>query len=134
MAMTDPEASRHIEVKDGDHAVADAEVSASPEPGGTARATLRAGPGHIAPGSRASLVDAVMDLPEVQQSSRLQAAIPSATASRWSACDSGLTTLPRVRPGPPHWWTPRCRRRTNPGPARSVMANHLPVTEQPVWS
>jgi hypothetical protein len=74
--MSDPEASRHIEVKDGDHIVAGAEVSASPGPRGTARATLRAEPGHITPGSRARLVDAVMDLPEVQESSRLQAAIP----------------------------------------------------------
>jgi len=74
--MTDPDASRHIEVKDGDHTVASAEVSASPEPGGTARATLRAASGHIAPGSRASLVDAVMDLPEVQESSRLEAGMP----------------------------------------------------------
>lgn len=74
--MSDPEASRHIEVKDGDHTVATAEVPAPPEPGGTARATLRAESGHIAPGMRASLVDAVMDLPEVQESSRLQAAIP----------------------------------------------------------
>jgi hypothetical protein len=74
--MTDPKAFRHIEVKDGDHTVADAEVSTSPEPDGTARATLRAASGHIAPGSRARLVDAVMDLPEVQESSRLEAAIP----------------------------------------------------------
>lgn len=74
--MTDPEGSRHVEVNDGDQTVADAEVSAPPEPGGTARATLRAASGHIAPGSRASLVDAVMDLPEVQESSRLEAAIP----------------------------------------------------------
>ena len=74
--MTDPEASRHVEIKDGDRTVADAEVSATPERGGTARATLRAASGHIAPGSRASLVDAVMDLPEVRESSRLEAAIP----------------------------------------------------------
>jgi hypothetical protein len=74
--MTDPEASRHVEVKDGDQTVADADVSAPPESGGTARATLRAASGHIPPGSRASLVDAVMNMPEVQESSRLQAAIP----------------------------------------------------------
>jgi hypothetical protein len=35
---------------------------------------LRAEPGHITPGRRASLVDAVLDLPEVQQSARLEAA------------------------------------------------------------
>lgn len=74
--MTDPDTSRHIEVKDGDKTVADADVSTSHEPEGTTRASLRAASGHIAPGSRASLVDAVMDLPEVQESSRLEAAVP----------------------------------------------------------
>jgi hypothetical protein len=74
--MTDPRTSRHIEVKDGDQTVADAEVSASGEPEGTARASLHAASGHIAPGSRANLVDAVMDLPEVRDSSRLEASVP----------------------------------------------------------
>jgi hypothetical protein len=74
--MTDPETSRHIEVEGGDQTVADADVSASAQPGGTARASLRAASGHIEPGSRARLVDAVMDLPEVRESSRLKAAIP----------------------------------------------------------
>lgn len=74
--MTDPQTSRHVEVKDGDQTVADADVSASPEPEGTATASLRSAAGHIAPGSRASLVDAVMDLPEVRESSRLKAAVP----------------------------------------------------------
>ena len=36
--------------------------------------SLRAEPGHITPGCRASLVDAVLDLPEVQQSARVEAA------------------------------------------------------------
>jgi hypothetical protein len=35
---------------------------------------LRAEPGHITPGRRASLVDAVLDLPEVRESARLEAA------------------------------------------------------------
>jgi hypothetical protein len=74
--MSDPKTSRHIEIKDGDQTVADADVSASAEPEGTATASLRAASGHIAPGSRASLVDAVMDLPEVRESSRLKAAVP----------------------------------------------------------
>jgi hypothetical protein len=74
--MTDPETARHIEVKDGDQTVAAADVSAAAEPEGTARASLRAASGHIAPGRRASLVDAVMDLPEVRGSSRLEAAVP----------------------------------------------------------
>ena len=47
--MTDPETSRHIEIKDGDQTVADADVSARAEPEGTIRASLRAASGHIAP-------------------------------------------------------------------------------------
>lgn len=68
--------SQHVEVKDGGKTVADAEVSVSPEHEETARASLRPASGQIAPGSRRDLVDAVMDLPVVQESSRLEAAIP----------------------------------------------------------
>jgi hypothetical protein len=74
--MTDQKSSRHIEVKDGDDTVADADVSASADPEEAARASLRAASGHIAPGSRARLVDAVMDSPEVRESSRLKASVP----------------------------------------------------------
>ena len=74
--MTDPGTPRHVEIKDGEDTVAAAEVTTSQEPGGTAQASLHAAPGHIAPGSRASLVDAVMDLPEVQASEHLQATVP----------------------------------------------------------
>ena len=74
--MTDPGRSRHVEIKDGNKTVAAAEVTTSQEPGGTAQASMHAAPGHIAPGSRASLVDAVMDLPEVQASEHLQASVP----------------------------------------------------------
>jgi hypothetical protein len=74
--MTNPDAPRHVEIKDGEQTVAAAEVTTSQNAGGTARASLHAASGHIAPGSRASLVDAVMDLPEVRESARLQAAVP----------------------------------------------------------
>jgi hypothetical protein len=74
--MTDPSAPRHVEIKDGDQTVAAAEVTTSQEPDGTAQASLHAASGHIAPGKRASLVDAVMDLPEVQASRHLKAAVP----------------------------------------------------------
>jgi hypothetical protein len=72
--MTDSEDARRVEIKDGDQTVAAAEVSQ--RPGGTARASLHAAPGHVAPGRRADLVDAVVDLPEVQASRRLEATIP----------------------------------------------------------
>jgi hypothetical protein len=64
---------RRVEVSDHDRTVATAEVTTEGS-GGTARVTLRAEPGHITPGHRAALVDAVLDLPEVQESARLEAA------------------------------------------------------------
>ena len=74
--MINPDESRHVEIKDGDQPVAAAEVTTAEGAEGTARASLHAAPGHIAPGSRASLVDAIMDLPEVQASTRLEATVP----------------------------------------------------------
>jgi uncharacterized phage protein gp47/JayE len=74
--MTSPDKSRHVEVKDGDQTVAAAEVTALDNAEGTVRTSLLPSSGHTPPGSRASLVDAVMDLPEVQASSRLEATIP----------------------------------------------------------
>ena len=65
---------QRIEVSDDDRTVATAEVTTSEGSGGTARVSLRAVPGHITPGRRACLVDAVLDLPEVQQSARVEAA------------------------------------------------------------
>ena len=47
-----------------------------PSVAGTARTSLRAAAGHVAPGWRADLVDAVTDLPEVQASHRLEATVP----------------------------------------------------------
>ena len=72
--MTHPEDARRVEIKDGDQTVAAAEVSQ--HEGGTARASLYASSGHVPPGRRSDLVDAVVDLPEVQASSRLEATIP----------------------------------------------------------
>jgi hypothetical protein len=74
--MNDHAASRHVEVRIGDQTVAAAEVTTAEGAEGTARTSLHAMSGHIAPGSRASLVDAVMDLPEVQASTRLEATVP----------------------------------------------------------
>ena len=66
---------RHVEISDDERTVAAAEVT-SEGPGGTAWASLRAESGHIPPGRRASLVDAVLDLPEVQQSAHLNVVFP----------------------------------------------------------
>ncbi len=72
--ITGPDLRQHVEVSDDDRTVATAEVTTSEGSGGTARVSLHAEPGHIAPGRRASLVDAVLDLPEVQESARVEAA------------------------------------------------------------
>jgi hypothetical protein len=65
---------QRVEVSDDDRTVATAEVTTSEGSGGTARVSLRAESGHITPGRRACLVDAVLDLPEVQESVRVEAA------------------------------------------------------------
>ena len=44
--------------------------------GATVRTSLYAPSGHIPPGGRASLVDAIMNLPEVQASERMEATVP----------------------------------------------------------
>ncbi len=74
--MTSPEKHRRIEVKDGDQTVAAAEVRPVDDAEGTVRTSLSPCSGHTPPGSHASLVDAVMDLPEVQAVSRLEATVP----------------------------------------------------------
>jgi hypothetical protein len=65
---------QRVEVSDDDRTVATAEVTTSEGSGGTARVSLRAEPGHITPGRRASLIDAVLDLLGVQGSALVEAA------------------------------------------------------------
>jgi hypothetical protein len=74
--MASPDESHRVEVKDGDQTVAAAEVTKIEHAEGTIRTSLLPPSGPTPPGSRASLVDAVMDLPEVQASRRLEATVP----------------------------------------------------------
>jgi hypothetical protein len=74
--MTGPDTPRHVEIKDGDQTVAAAEVTTSAGSDRTVRTSLHAVSGHVAPGRRADLVDAIMDLPEVHDSARLEATVP----------------------------------------------------------
>jgi hypothetical protein len=74
--QTHPETPRHVEIKDeSDRTVAAANVTTANSPEGTVRTSMHADP-YAQPGYRASLVDAVMDLPEVQASDRVEAAVP----------------------------------------------------------
>jgi hypothetical protein len=86
---------RHVEIKYGGQVVAAADVTMPAA--GTARTSLRAAAGHIAPGWRAELVDAVMDLPEVQASHRLEATVPlgdSEFLERLRERTTGMVTRP----------------------------------------
>ena len=88
---------QHVEVSDGGCTVAAAEVTICGGSGGTAWASLRAESGHIAPGRRASLVDAVLALPEVRESARLGAAFPlgdSESLHRLEQCCAHVRTHP----------------------------------------
>jgi hypothetical protein len=68
--------TRRVEIKDEDQTVAAAEVTPLDHREGTVRTSFLPSSGPASPGSRASLVDAVMDLPEVRGSSRLEATLP----------------------------------------------------------
>ena len=98
-----------VEVSDAERAVAAAEVT-SQGPGGTARASLRAASGHITPGRRAGLVDAVLDLPEVQESARLKVVFPLGDCETLRRLQE---RCPDVRP--------------HPAGASAIMEANLPV-------
>jgi hypothetical protein len=74
--MGEHDLHRHVELNDSHGVVAAADVTISQESGCTARASLRAAAGQLAPGVRARLVDAVLGLPELHDGARLQAAFP----------------------------------------------------------
>ena len=75
--MTDPETSRHVEIKDDDdRTAAVAEVTTARGPDGTVRTSMYAKDEHVRPGDRAALVDEVMGLPEVKASNRVEATVP----------------------------------------------------------
>jgi hypothetical protein len=73
--MTSPYEPRQVEVKLGDQTVAAAEVTSCVPAGGTVRTSLYPATGHVPAGSRARLVDSVLDLPEVRASARLEATV-----------------------------------------------------------
>jgi Fe-S cluster assembly scaffold protein SufB len=88
---------QHVEVSDDDRTVATAEVTTSEGSGGTARVSLRAEPGHITPGCRASLVDAVLNLPRGAAKRTRGGGIP---ARRWRVTAPASGAL-RGRQHPP---------------------------------
>jgi hypothetical protein len=109
--VTNQETPRHVEIKDeGDQTVAEAEVTTDRGPEGTVRTSMHAKDAYVRAGYRASLVDAVMDLPEVQA----------------TGCASGRTTRRRARRAPPPCST-RTYRRPASRPVSSTPASRLPT-------
>ena len=85
----------HVEIRNGGEVVAAADVTLPAA--GIARTSLHAAAGHVAPGWRTNLVDAVMDLPEVQASQRLEATVPlgdSEFLERLREWTTGMVTRP----------------------------------------
>lgn len=85
----------HVEIRHGGQVVAAADVTMPIA--GTARTSLRAAAGHVAPGWRTELVDAVMHLPEVRASRRLEATVPlgdSEFLERLREWTTGMVTRP----------------------------------------
>lgn len=74
--MADQARHRNVEVADGDRVVASAQVDTSPDTPDIVRASLHAESGHLPTGSRARLVDAVLDLPDLQGRTHLEVTVP----------------------------------------------------------
>jgi hypothetical protein len=66
---------RHLDVNVGGRAVVRADVALHDQPG-VVRAAVHVESGHQPPGTRAGVVDAVLDLPEVRTQQRLEIALP----------------------------------------------------------
>jgi hypothetical protein len=73
--MGDYEWRKHVEIDVGGRVIATADVERH-ESAGPVRAALYVESGHLPIGSRARLVDAMFDLPELQSSEHLEAAVP----------------------------------------------------------
>jgi hypothetical protein len=93
--MADQPAHRHVEVSEDERVIASAQVTTSPGNSRTVQASLQAESGHLPVGSRASLVDAVLDLPELQGGAHLEATVPLGDAEslqRLEERTDGMTT------------------------------------------
>lgn len=73
--MTPVHHARHVELAEDGQVLAAADVESLDVPG-VVRASLHAESGHLPAGTRARLVDAVLDLPETIRGTRLEATVP----------------------------------------------------------
>lgn len=73
--MAAEQTSRHVELADDGHVVAVADVEPLDDPR-VVRAALHLEAGHLPVGTRARLVDVVLDLPEIRRCRKLEATLP----------------------------------------------------------
>ena len=74
--MTQPDAPREIEIEVDGRVAAVADVRRTDDPD-VVRSAMHVESGHLPPGTRARLVDAVLDDPDVSSASHLAASMPA---------------------------------------------------------
>ena len=72
-----PDNLQHITIEDDNRVLAEADVRSAPD---VVKAALRVEAGHLPPGTRARLVDAVLDIPAAQPGTRLEVTVPAGDA------------------------------------------------------
>jgi len=113
--MTDQPPHRNVEIFYGNRVVTSAYVTVSPAVSHTVRASVHAQSGHIPAGSRTNLIDAILELPEVQASAHLEVTVPLGDAE--SIQRLGQRHLPHDHQSR---WRQRPHRR---GPARGSISS-----------
>lgn len=91
--MDEHDTNRTVEITQEDRVVASAQVSTAPQTHDTAYAALHAEAGHLPTGTRADLVDAVLDLPEVQDSTHMTATVPLGDAESLQQLQARTTDM-----------------------------------------
>ena len=91
--MAEHVTNRTVEVTQEDRVVASAHITTAPDTHGTVHATLHAEAGHLPTGTRANLVDTVLDLPEVQHSTHMTATVPLGDAESLHALQARTTHM-----------------------------------------
>ena len=106
----------HITVEDHGRLVAEADVRAEED---LVRAQLRVEAGHVPPGARTELVDAVLASPAVEPGTPLQMTVPAGEGRSFSGFGSAAARSTPGLPARPAWCTRPRRQAELPTPIRS---------------
>jgi hypothetical protein len=91
--MAEHATNRTVDVTQEDRVLASAHITTAPDTHSTVHATLRAEAGHLPAGTRANLVDTVLDLPEVHGSTHMTATVPLGDAESLHALQARTTDM-----------------------------------------